>query len=172
MKHFPHRIRRILILPLLFLIGGRAAAEEPPKTWIDPDTGHRVLRITNEPGSDSFYFNFNAFTPDGKEMVYTTTDGGLMVLKLGSWEARPLAKEIGRAIIVGRKTPTIYFSKREDDYHQSLGAANIDTGEIRKLADLPPRASVTTINADETLGAGALHRRRRERARRLRWREQ
>jgi oligogalacturonide lyase len=114
------------------------SGKEPPKSWIDPDTGHRVFRITNEPGSDSFYFNFNAFTPDGREMIYTTTDGNLMVLKLANFEARPLAKGITRAIVVGHKTPTIYFSKaNEDSYHLSLWAANIDTGEIRKITDLP-----------------------------------
>ncbi|HXN48037.1 MAG TPA: oligogalacturonate lyase family protein [Bryobacteraceae bacterium] len=129
---------------------------EPPKSWVDPDTGHRVFRITNEPGSDSFYFNFNAFTPDGKEMVYATSDGNLMVLRLADFVARPLASGITRAIVVGHKTPTIYFTKKnEDSFHLSLWAANIDTGEIRKLADLPRRASVVTINADETLGAGS-----------------
>jgi oligogalacturonide lyase len=136
--------------------GTPESGKEPPKSWIDPDTGHRVLRITNEPGSDSFYFNFNAFTPDGKEMIYTTSDGNLMVLKLADFEARPLAKGITRAIVVGHKTPTIYFTKQnEDSYHLSLWAANIDTGEIRKITDLPRRASVVTINADETLGAGS-----------------
>jgi len=138
-------------------MGGTAdSGKEPPKTWIDKDTGHRVFRITNEPGSDSFYFNFNAFTPDGKEMIYTTSDGNLMVLKLDGFEARPLAKGITRAIVVGHKTPTIYFTKQnEDSYHLSLWAANIDTAEIRKITDLPRRASVVTINADETLGAGS-----------------
>ncbi len=132
------------------------SGKEPPKSWIDPDTGHRVIRITNEPGSDSFYFNFNAFTPDGKEMIYTTSDGNLMVVKLSNFEARPLAKGITRAIVVGHKTPTIYFTKEnEDSFHLSLWAANIDTGEIRKITDLPRRASVVTINADETLGAGS-----------------
>src|SRR5262249_30094509 len=135
-------ISRIAIVLLPLLVGVRLKAEEPPKTWIDSDTGHRIWRITNEPGSDSFYFNFSAFTPDGKQMVYTTTDGSLMVLKVETWEARPLAKEIARAIGVGRKTPTVYFSKREDDYHQSLWAANIDTEEVRKIADLPRRGSV------------------------------
>jgi oligogalacturonide lyase len=155
MKYLAPPVRRIVIALLSLGFGASLRAEEPPKTWIDPDTGHHVWRITNEPGSDSFYFNFNAFTPDGKEMIYTTTDGNLMVLKLGTWEARPLAKEIARAIVVGRKTPTIYFTKREDEKHLSLWAAGIESGEVRKIADLPPRASVVTINADETLGAGA-----------------
>lgn len=133
-----------------------APAVEPPRTWVDADTGHRVHRITSEPGSDSFYFNFNAFTPDGKEMIYTTADGRLMALRLADFVARPLARGISRTIEVGRRTPTIYFTRKNADaQHLSLWAANIATGEIRKLADLPPRGNVATINADETLGAGS-----------------
>ena len=30
------------------------ASAEPPRTWIDPDTGHRIVRLTDEPGSASF----------------------------------------------------------------------------------------------------------------------
>src|SRR5579862_370796 len=56
---------------------------EPPKTWIDPDTGHRVVRLTDEPGSASLYFNQNGYTADGKKMVYTTTEPpGVSVLNL------------------------------------------------------------------------------------------
>ncbi|MGH7977182.1 MAG: hypothetical protein ACREC8_11045, partial [Limisphaerales bacterium] len=46
-----------------------------PREWIDPDTGHRVIQLSTEPGSESLYFNVNPFTPDGKEMVFTTPDG-------------------------------------------------------------------------------------------------
>jgi len=133
-----------------------ADAPPPPKSWIDPDTGHRVIRLSDEPGSDSFYFNFNAFTPDGKEMIYTTTDGSIRVLNLDTLTTRALASGITRAIVVGHKTPTIYYTKATNDpYFLTLWAANIDTGENRKVADLPRRGSVVTINADETLGAGS-----------------
>ena len=47
----------------------------PPKTWVDKDTGHRVWRLSDEANSGGFYFNINAFTPDGKQMVYTAPDG-------------------------------------------------------------------------------------------------
>jgi oligogalacturonide lyase len=136
-----------------------AAASPPPKTWIDPDTGHRVIRLTDEPGSDSFYFNFNAYTPDGKEMIYTTSNGGspgISVLNLETLKTRPLASDVARAIVVGHKTPTIYYTKpTSDPYFLELWSANIDTGESRKVADLPRRGSIVTINADETLGAGS-----------------
>ena len=46
-----------------------------PKTWVDKDTGHRVYRLTDEPGSSAFYFNVNAYSPDGRFMVYTAPDG-------------------------------------------------------------------------------------------------
>ena len=35
-------------------------SKDLPTSWVDKDTGHRVLRLTNEPGSSGFYFNVNA----------------------------------------------------------------------------------------------------------------
>src|SRR5260370_21151249 len=46
--------------------------DTPPKTCIDPDTAHRVIRLTDQPGSASLYFNQNGYTTDGKNLVYTT----------------------------------------------------------------------------------------------------
>src|SRR5262249_2575366 len=37
-------------------------ANEPPREWIDPSTGHRVIRLSTEPGSSSLYFHQNAYT--------------------------------------------------------------------------------------------------------------
>jgi oligogalacturonide lyase len=132
----------------------------PPKTWIDPDTGHRVIRLTDEPGSASFYFNYNPFTPDGRNMVYTTPDG-ISVLDLKTLKTKQIVSAPNRAartIIVGHKTPTIFYTEDTtpgDRDHSTVWAANVETGEIRKLVDLPRRASVVTINADETLGCGS-----------------
>lgn len=131
-----------------------ADAAEPPSSWIDPDTGHRVIRLTKEPGSDSFYFNYNGYTPDGKKMAYSTPNG-ISVLNLATIEAKQLVTGTAKTIIVGSKTPSLYYTKPTDDpYFSTLWCVNLDTGENRKLADLPRRASVVTINADETLGAG------------------
>ena len=64
-----------------FVIGALCAAvptlaeDTPPKTWVDPDTGHRVYRLTDEPNSASLYFNQNGYTADGKKLVYTTPEG-------------------------------------------------------------------------------------------------
>jgi oligogalacturonide lyase len=130
------------------------AAAEPPTSWIDHDTGHRVVRLTREPGSASFYFNDNGYTPDGKEMVYTTPEG-ISVLELATLRTRPVVKGKVRAIVVGRKTPTVFYTRQAGQALESeLWCANVDTGEIRKLAALPRRAGISTINADETLGGG------------------
>jgi oligogalacturonide lyase len=147
-----------LSFPLVFgadVAGTNAPAPaEPPTSWVDPDTGHRVIRLTREPGSDSFYFNYNGYTPDGKKMAYTTPNG-ISVLNLETLEATQLVTGPARTIIVAHKTPNLYYTRATDKpFFSTLWCVNLDTGENRKIADLPRRASVSAINADETLGAG------------------
>ncbi|HWB32838.1 MAG TPA: oligogalacturonate lyase family protein [Acidobacteriaceae bacterium] len=132
----------------------RPAVKNPPKEWIDKDTGHRVFRLTDEPNSGAPYFNDNAFTPDGKQMVYTSPKG-IHVLTLATRASKLLVPKPARFIVVGHETPTVYFAKTDDTTKlQTVYAADIPTGEVRKLVTLPPRASVSTVNADETLAAG------------------
>lgn len=148
-----------------------AQSDGPPKTWVDKDTGHRVTRLTDEPGSSGFYFNVNAYTPDGRQMVYTAPDG-IHVLDLGSRLTRlvvpnppPSASAAPgtpgffrngvHAIIVGRKTGAVFFSKFDGSQNLNrLYKADLNTGTVTELVTLPPRAGVATINADETLGVG------------------
>jgi oligogalacturonide lyase len=121
------------------------ASSEPPTSWVDPDTGHRVIRLTREPGSDSFYFNYNGYTPDGKKMAYATPNG-ISVLNLETLEAKQLVTGPTKTIIVGHKTPNLYYTRATDKPQFSqLWCVNLDTGENRKLADLPRRASVVTM---------------------------
>jgi len=136
------------------LFAAEVAVTEPPTSWVDPDTGHRIIRLTREPGSESFYFNYNAYTPDGKKMAYTTP-GGISVLNLSTLETKPVVKGSNKTISVGHRTPNLYYTKTASDrYYSTLWCVNLDTGESKKIADLPRRAAVVTINADETLGAG------------------
>src|ERR1039458_146080 len=134
--------------------GALAAGREPPTSWIDKDTGHRVVRLTREANSASFYFNDNGYTPDGKEMVYTTPEG-ISVLNLATLETRQVVPGPVRAIVVGRKTPTIFYARSEErPLYSELWCANVETGAARKLADLPRRGGIATVNSDETLGGG------------------
>ncbi|KAF1046760.1 oligogalacturonate lyase family protein [Xylophilus sp.] len=153
-------LRRLLAAGA-FLLALQAGAAPPPASWVDPDTGHRVIRLTDEPGSGSFYFNINAYTPDGTQMVYGTAGRGIGVIDLRTFATRLLvAGPVGGgpgAVVVGRRTPTVYYFKgvAGDPRAASLWAADIATGAQRRIADLPPRSGVFSINADETLGVGS-----------------
>jgi len=130
------------------VLGTAVFAAEPPKTWIDPDTGHRIVRLTEEPGSASLYFNQNGYTADGLKMVYTTP-AGISVLNLQTHETKPVVEGRVRVIVTGHKTQQVYYLKDGAVY-----ATDVDTRATRKIAELPPRGSVATVNADETLLAG------------------
>jgi oligogalacturonide lyase len=127
-----------------------AETKNPPKTWIDKDTGHRVVRLTDEPGSASFYFNVNAYTPDGSEMIYTTPEG-ISVLNLKTFKTRPVVKGRVHTIVAGHMTPSVFYIKPEDN---ELYKTNVDTGVTTMLAKVPPHGNIAAVNADETLAAG------------------
>lgn len=121
---------------------------EPPASWIDPDTHHRVVRLTSEPGSASLYFNQDSYTADGKKMIYTTPDG-ISAVALDTFATKPVVTGKVRVIATGRKTANVYYWKDGVIY-----STDIDTGATRKILTPPARASIATINADETLLAG------------------
>ncbi len=122
----------------------------PPVSWVDPATGHRVWRLTGEANSAGLYFNINAYTPDGSEMVYSAPDG-IHVLNFGTGKTRLLVAGSVRTVVVGRRTPTVFYINSAE---RALYAADVPTGRVRKLAALPPRASIASVNADETQAAG------------------
>ena len=65
-------------MPGLCALALRARADlttQPPTEWIDPDTGHRVIQLSTEPGSESLYFNLNPSRPTARKMVITTPNG-------------------------------------------------------------------------------------------------
>jgi oligogalacturonide lyase len=133
---------------ILALSVARLWGAEPPKSWIDFETHHRVVRLTSEPGSASLYFNQDSYTADGQKMVYTTPDG-ISAVDLATFATKPVVQGKVRVIATGRKTGNVYYWKDGAIY-----AADVDTGATRKILNPPPRASVATINADETLLAG------------------
>lgn len=150
-----HASAALLCSSLLLSLSSPASAQSaapghatPPVTWIDPDTGHRVVRLTQEPNSASLYFNQNGYTGNGKEMVFTTPEG-ISALDLTSHVARPVVQGKVRVVVAGRKSQRVYYTKEG-----ALYWADVDTRETHKIADLPPRGSVSTVNADETLVAG------------------
>src|SRR4051812_36152130 len=51
------------------------AASTLRKDWIDPETGHHVYRLSVENGSGNLYFHYNAYSADGKKVVFNSPSG-------------------------------------------------------------------------------------------------
>ena len=116
----------------------------PPTDWIDPATGHRIVRLTGDAGGSTLYFHDNAFSPEGNELMFSTPAGIAVVnvAKIGAG-AKP-------EVIVDAGRTNSYFARRTREiYYTSSGkvtAINVDTKAAREV----PHAR-GLINADETL---------------------
>jgi oligogalacturonide lyase len=142
-------VRRFFLLALL--LSTAAWTQEPPREWIDPDTGHRVIRLSDEPGSSGFYFHQNRYTAQGDKMVFATREG----LSVFDFKTRKISLLVpGRSsdAVVGGKTRQVFYMKEDTVY-----ATNVDNGATRaivKNADLGSGSGLA-VNADETLLAGS-----------------
>ena len=158
----------LLFLTLaLGLVRGVAAAAPIPTEWIDPDTGHRVVRLSRDDGTQSLYFHQNAYSLDGKKLIVTTADGGIATITLATRETKPLVPGRVNVLVTGHRTGDVYFTKAAPgDAPAADGglrnpngtivyAANLDTGASREVVRLPPGRSVSSLNADETLLLGS-----------------
>ena len=78
------------------------AADQPPTDWIDPDTGHRIVRLSPQPGSESLYFHQNACTADGDKMVITTPQG-IATVNLKTRKVEQIVPDAGKisGLVVG-----------------------------------------------------------------------
>jgi oligogalacturonide lyase len=135
----------------LLMAGSLTAQEPPPAEWVDPSTGHRIIRLSDEPGSASLYFHQNAYTAKGDLMVFTRRNG-LSVVDLQNRKVRPVVDGRTSGVVVGRKTRQVFYMKDGTIY-----AANLDTGTTRAIVTKPELRSGSglAVNADETLLAGS-----------------
>ena len=148
------RFARACALGVLALAG--AAHADPAAEWIDPLTGHRVVRVSREPGSVNLYFHQNSYLPQGDKMAITTPRG-IALVDLKTWDEKLLVTQPGAVLLfTGRKTRNVYFADRgRDDSGKAFGvfAADADTGRVRRIATVPG-GWIGSINADETLLLG------------------
>jgi oligogalacturonide lyase len=150
-------LKSLALIHGLMLVAAAQQAQVP-RDWIDPDTGHRVVRLSEEAGSQSLYFHQNAYTPDGSKMIMTTPTG-LAVVNLKTRAVEKVVDGRVSIIIVGHKTGQVYYTKfvREaGKFSATVYATDLGTKATREVAKLPPGVSVSTVNADETLLAGTL----------------
>jgi oligogalacturonide lyase len=127
--------------------------QTPPKTWIDADTGHRVIRLTDEPDSTALISGRNAFTPDGLDMIYTSPQG-IHVLNLATFKTKLIVSGRVNDVIAGTRTRRVFFVKMGQEY-----VCEIDTRQVTRISVSPiPLMSrfphFQSVNADESLLVG------------------
>lgn len=153
---------RMLGASLLFVVGTGFANEvnTPPKTWVDEITGHRIWRITDEEKSSSLYFNYNAFTSDGKWMVYTTPYE-IKAVNLNDFSSKVLFEnKVGqkvKLISVGRKSSAAYLNIQNSSGVELI-RVNVHDSKVDLKIGLPLGVKIDSINSDETLAAGTFER--------------
>jgi oligogalacturonide lyase len=126
------------------------AADEPPTEWIEPATGHKVVRLSREPGTASLYFHQNAYSADGRKLL-VTSPGGLSTIDLQSREIALVVTGRVGVLVTGRKTGQVYYTREGSVY-----ATDLETRATLEVAEIPggfPRGNIT-VNADETLIVG------------------
>lgn len=126
------------------------AADGPPVEWIDATTGHKVVRLSREPGTSSLYFHQYAYSADGDKLI-VTAPGGLATINLKSRAVDRVVDGRVNVIVTGRKTGHVYYSKGDTVY-----ATDLNSKATREVVKLPRNARVSTLNADETLMAGTM----------------
>lgn len=131
-------------------------AAPAPDEWIDPETGHRVRRLSRREGSNSaFYFHQNPFTADGDKMVFmgTTTAGRRgFTVDLDSLGIRQITfdRNSNSEVVAPRRREFFYRSG------DTIYATHVDTAATREIATVPADwwPGGFSVNADETLLLG------------------
>jgi oligogalacturonide lyase len=143
--------------------GGAAADGGPPveslrKEWIDADTGHKVYRLSVQNGSGSLYFHYNAYSADGKTVVFNSP-AGIMEADLASKKAElvvPASGNGGRvsAMETSRVANEVFYVDRQAG---AIMAADLGPGhKTREVVKIPQGLQVSCVNSDATLFAGVI----------------
>ncbi|MBZ6382183.1 oligogalacturonate lyase family protein [Sphingomonas sanguinis] len=150
------RLCAALLLALTAPSVAHAADTAARREWIDPDTGHRIVRLSDEPGSASLYFNYNGYTPQGDKLLISTPKG-IASVDLKTRALKTVVPITGpfRLLFTGHRTRTAYYQTQAADGQgaKTIWAADIDSGKVRKVAAID-HGDIQTINADETLLGG------------------
>ena len=144
-----------VLLALMLTISTAAqttAVKESPREWIDPDTGHRIIRISDDPGSQSFYFHQNGYTANGDKLVFSTRNG-LSTYNFNTKKIEQIVEGRAGDVIVGKNSRHVYYMKGDTVYE-----TDVDTKKTREIVtDARLRSgSGFAINADETLLGGSV----------------
>lgn len=135
-----------------------------PKKFVDPISGHTILRLSEIDNSRSLYFHDNAFTADSRYMVMDAPSG-IALYDFSKHKHQMLIEGRYEVIMVSRKKPICYARKILTEHYTGKDNGNIFDHIEYVAIDIPsgrehsigvfPKGFVTTINADDTLMAGA-----------------
>jgi oligogalacturonide lyase len=138
--------------------GGRGfgrpqVSSAPANDWVDPKTGHRVIRLSPDTGGSTLYFHDHRFTPEGDKMIIRGA-GGVGVVDLSTLGKSPPKFELVlpdvNPIATAWRTREAYFL--QDGF---LKAVHLDTRAVRTVVKMPAEARGTAIiNCDESLVVG------------------
>jgi len=139
-------MRTCLFIAALAAAAAARSVQEAARTdWIDADTGHRVVRLTDEAGGATLYFHDNAFSPQGDTLMFDTPRGIAIVdiAKIGRADARP------ELVVPGARGG--YFARRTREVYYSGGGTTVMAFDIdtRRTRVVPHARGL--VNADETL---------------------
>ncbi len=134
-----------------------------PDQWIDKDTGHKVIHLTSRKGDNrSFYFHNNPFLPASgstpEKMVFygrVNRDMQLFSVDMGIGTAEQITdKKRVSGEILGQKNRLVYYQCGD-----SVFSTGVDDHQTRLIYVFPDSilGHITTVNADETLLAGAVN---------------
>ena len=143
---------------LLLLLTPFACADELRRDWIDPDTGHRVIRLSPDTGGGSLYFHQHSYTPEGDKVVIRGA-GGIGTVDLSTLGITPpkfaMVLPGAAPIATAWRTREAYYLNSE---RTALMAVHLDTKAVREVAKLPPqargRSGQFALNCDESLVVG------------------
>lgn len=140
-----------LFLFLVSIVKGQNNSEIP-REWIDSETGHRIVRLSDEPESQSFYFHQNGYTAKGDKLIFSTR-GGLSTYNFKTKKIEQIVEGRAGSVVVGAKSRKVFYTKGDSVYETDIDTKA--TREIVKNAKLRT-GSGFAINADETLLGGSL----------------
>lgn len=144
---------KIVFLFVAFLLNfsNVSAQSELPKDWVDKDTGHRIIRISEDAGSQSFYFHQNGYTASGDKLVFSTPKG-LSTYDFKTKKIEQIVEGRTGSVIVGAKTRKVFYTKGDEIYE-----TDVDTKATRLIVktDKIRGGSGFAVNSDETLLGGS-----------------
>lgn len=120
------------------------------KEWVDADTGHRVHRLSVENGSANLYFHYNAYSADGKKVVFNSPSG-IMACDLATRQAQLIVPGQRSVLETSRTTNEVFYNTGN-----AIMAANLDTKATRQVVAIPNGMRVNCVNSDGTLFAGII----------------